>query len=224
MINAYNKAISEKANDVDYFADAYLKVLGAYLDDDDIKHIRDDRIINFNGDTDKVIVEFLQKPNGDTTQENLINRLEKLIFNISMVANISDENFGTSSGIALKYKLQSMNNLAMTKERKFRSGMNKRYSLIFSNPVSQTQGIKTDDWIGIKMRFTRNFPANVTEEVENAKNLSGIVSQETQLSVLSIVDNVSEEIEKLDAEQAKLQQDAVTNMMFTKGANAHDEQ
>ena len=27
MINAYNKAISEKANDVDYFADAYLKVL-----------------------------------------------------------------------------------------------------------------------------------------------------------------------------------------------------
>ena len=80
MINAYNKAISEKANDVDYFADAYLKVLGTYLDDDDIKHIRDDRIINFDGDTDKVIVEFLQKPNGDTTQENLINRLEKADF------------------------------------------------------------------------------------------------------------------------------------------------
>lgn len=76
----------------------------------------------------------------------------------------------------------------------------------------------------LKCSFTRNFPANVTEEVENAKNLSGIVSQETQLSVLSIVDNVSEEVEKLDKEQAKLQQDAVTNMMFTKGANAHDEQ
>ena len=44
------------------------------------------------------------------------------------------------------------------------------------------------------------------------------------MSVLSIVDNVSEEVEKLDKEQAKLQQDAVTNMMFTKGANAHDEQ
>ena len=74
------------------------------------------------------------------------------------------------------------------------------------------------------MRFTRNFPANVTEEVENAKNLSGIVSQETQLSVLSIVDNVSEEVEKLDKEQAKLQQDAVTNMMFAKGADVHEEQ
>src|SRR5699024_2181482 len=115
MINAYNKAISEKANDVDYFADAYLKVLGTLLDEDEIKHIRDDRIINFEGDTEKVIVEFLQKPNGDETQEHLIDRLERLIFQISMVANISDENFGTSSGIALKYKLLAMSNLAKTK-------------------------------------------------------------------------------------------------------------
>ena len=80
MINAYNKAISEKANDVDYFADAYLKVLGAYLDNDEIKHIRDDRVINFGEDAEKMIVEFLQKPDGDTTQEHLIDRLERLIF------------------------------------------------------------------------------------------------------------------------------------------------
>ena len=40
MINAYNKAISEKANDVDYFADAYLKVLGSKLEEDDVAHIR----------------------------------------------------------------------------------------------------------------------------------------------------------------------------------------
>ena len=136
MINAYNKAISEKANDVDYFADAYLKVLGALLDNEGIKNIRDDRVINFDGDANQVVVEFLQKPDGDTTQEHLIDRLERLIFVISMVANISDENFGTSSGIAMKYKLQAMSNLEKTKERKFTSGMNRRYRLIFSNPVS----------------------------------------------------------------------------------------
>lgn len=53
-----------------------------------------------------------------------------------MVANISDESFGSASGIALKYKLQAMSDLAMTKQRKFTSGMNRRYKLIFSNPVS----------------------------------------------------------------------------------------
>lgn len=199
MIDAYNKAISEKANDVDYFADAYLKILGAKLKTEDLQELRRNRIINFEGeDAGELIVEFLQKPNGDATQENLINRLEKLIFQISMVANISDENFGTSSGIALQYKLQAMSNLALTKQRKFTSGMNRRYKLIFSNPVS---GMQKDAWTGIKYQFTLNYPANILEESQIAGNLAGIVSQETQLKVLSIVDNVQQEIERMKAEE-----------------------
>lgn len=211
MINAYNKAISEKANDVDYFADAYLKVLGAKLEDDDVKHIRDDRIINFEGDIEKLIVEFLQKPDGDTTQEHLIDRLEKLIFHISMVANISDENFGTSSGIAMKYKLHPMTNLAKTKERKFTSGMNRRYRLIFSNPVS---GMKTEDFVKLHYKFTPNIPANILEESQIAQNLSGITSQDTQLSVLSVVDNVAKEKEKIEAENESLKKDPIITEMF----------
>lgn len=219
MINAYNKAISEKANDVDYFADAYLKVLGTLLEEDDIKHIRDDRIINFDGDIEKVIVEFLQKPDGDTTQEHLIDRLERLIFQISMVADISDENFGTSSGIALKYKLQAMSNLAKTKERKFNSGMNRRYMLIFSNPVS---GMLKDDWVKVKPIFTRNFPANVLEETQIAGNLEGIVSKKTQLGALSIVDNVDEELKRIEEEEEENQNDVVMRQMF--GGAAEDGQ
>ena len=199
MIDAYNKAISEKANDVDYFADAYLKILGAALNEEELEQLRGRRIINFDGDDAKnLIVEFLQKPNGDATQENLINRLEKLIFQISMVANISDENFGASSGIALRYKLLAMSNLAKAKERKFTSGMNRRYKLIFSNPVS---GMQKDSWVGIKYQFTQNYPANILEESQIAGNLAGVTSQETQLKVLSIVDNVQQEIERIEEEQ-----------------------
>ena len=211
MINAYNKAISEKANDVDYFADAYMKILGAMLDEEEIKHIRDDRIINFDEDADRMIVDFLQKPDGDTTQEHLIDRLERLIFQISMVADISDENFGTSSGIALKYKLQAMSNLAKTKERKFNSGMNRRYMLIFSNPVS---GMLKDDWVKVKPIFTRNFPANVLEETQIAGNLEGIVSKKTQLGTLSIVDNVGDELERIEVEESTMKNDAVMRQMF----------
>lgn len=214
MINAYNKAISEKANDVDYFADAYLKVLGPYLKEEDVKHIRDDRIINFDGDAEQIIVDFLQKPDGDTTQEHLIDRLERLIFQISMVANISDENFGTSSGIAMKYKLQAMSNLEKTKERKFASGMNRRYRLIFSNPVS---GMLKDDWVKIHPHFTPNFPANLQEEAEIARNLDGLVSQGTQLGILSIVDNTKEEIEAIEEEQAERSKSDLTRLFGGNG-------
>lgn len=221
MIDAYNKAISEKANDVDYFADAYLKILGATLNEEDLEQLRQKRIINFDGeDSSSLIVEFLQKPNGDTTQENLINRLEKLIFQISMVANISDENFGTSSGIALKYKLQAMSNLSKTKERKFTSGMNRRYKLIFSNPVS---GMQKNSWVGIKYQFTPNYPANILEESQIAGNLAGITSQETQLKVLSIVDNVQQEIERITEEESTSQDDVVMRQMFGGAASGQSD-
>lgn len=199
QINAYNKALSEKANDVDYFADAYLKILGQKLDDETAKHIRSNRIINFDGQgADKLVVEFLQKPNADTTQENLINRLEQKIFASSMVANISDENFGTQSGIALKYKLLCMRNLAKTKERKFTAGLNLRYKLIFSNPVS---GMNKDDWMKLKFTFTPNYPANLADEAEIAEKLSGVTSKETQLSVLSVVEDVDSELAKIEKEK-----------------------
>lgn len=200
LINAYNKAISEKANDVDYFADAYMKILGADLKNDDLLKIKRNRIINLsNYDGDKIIVEFMEKPNADETQENLIDRIEKQIFSISMVANINDENFGTSSGIALKYKLQSMSNLANTKERKFTKGMNKRFRIIANAPTSK---INADDLINLSYQYTRNIPSNLLEEAQTAQSLTDIVSDETILKTLSVVDNVQDELEKMKIQDA----------------------
>ena len=78
MVNAYNKAISEKANDVDYFADAYLKILGTLVEQDDMQHIRDNRIVNFVGEgAEDLVVEFMDKPNNDTS-----HRLEQAMSSI----------------------------------------------------------------------------------------------------------------------------------------------
>lgn len=196
MINGNNKALSEKANDVDYFADAYLKVLGSKLDEETMKELRSNRIINFEGDdASEIIVDFLSKPSADETQENLINRLERLIFQISMVANINDENFGSASGIALRYKLQSMSNLVKAKERKFTSGMNRRYKVIFGNPANS---MKKDDWVKLQYKFSENYPANLLEESQIASNLSGVTSKETQLKVLSVVEDVQQEMDKIN--------------------------
>lgn len=215
MVNAYNKAISEKANDVDYFADAYLKILGPLVDNEDIIAIRDNRVINFPGeDAMKLIVEFMDKPNNDASQENLLNRLERLIFQISMVANISDENFGASTGIALKYKLQAMSNLEKTKERKFTSGMNRRYKLLFGHPASK---VPDDSWVKLHYKFTPNFPANLLEEAQIAAQMEGIASQETQLKVMSIVDNVQEEMDRIKEENEIDPNAIVQKMMFPNG-------
>ncbi|MEG1012553.1 MAG: phage portal protein [Ruthenibacterium sp.] len=201
LCDAYDKAISEKANDVDYYADAYLSVLGAELDEATLRTLRDSRIINLSGaDAEKVIVQFLQKPDADATQEHLIDRIERLIFMLSMVANINDESFGSASGVALQYKLQPMRNLASVMERKMTALLNRRYRMIFANPLSH---MHADAWAGITYQFTRNLPANLLEESQIAGNLSGVTSTETQLSVLSCVDNVKDEMARKTAEAEK---------------------
>lgn len=209
LVEAYNHTLGEKANDVDAFAEAYLAVLGAELDEDGIYKIRDNRVINLYGtdDAKDILVQFLQKPTADGTQENLLNRLETLIYQTSMVANISDESFGSAaSGVALAYKLQAMSNLALTFDRKIEKSLRKRYKLFCS---LSTNVPNRDAWRDVDIRTTRNLPKNVAEEAQTAAQLEGVVSKETQLSVLSIVPDVKKELERMEQEGAEAAESAV---------------
>lgn len=201
LVETYNATLGEKANDVDAFAEAYLAILGAELDDDGVRHIRDNRIINLYG-TDNakdILIQFLQKPTADGTQENLLNRLETLIYQISMVANISDESFGNAtSGVSLAYKLQAMSNLALTFDRKIEKSLRKRYKIFCSLATNVSDPLAYQD---IEIKTTRNIPVNTQNEAQIASTLQGVVSKETQLSVLSIVPDVRREIEKMDEEE-----------------------
>ena len=201
LLDALNKAVSEKANDVDYFADAYLKIIGMELDDEVSSSIRDNRVFNLWGESGSQLdVDFLQKPNADQTQENLIVLLRDAIFNISMVANLSDKDFGNSSGTALAYKLQAMDNLAKSKDRKMQSGFNHLYEVVLSVPTTQ---VPADAWSELNYKFTRNVPKNMLEETQIASLLNGQVSDETKLSVLSIIQDPKEELERMEEESKK---------------------
>jgi len=200
LIEAYNSAISEKADDVEYFADAYMVVKGMELGEDYKTDLRENKLINIFGDASaQLSVEFLQKPNADVTQENLINRLEMLIFKMAMVPDITDEKFSTASGTALKMRLMPMNNLARNKERKFILGIQQRLEMLANYPGGDA--FKGDAWQQVEIVMHRNMPEDLAAEASVAGSLSGIVSEETQLSVLSCVDDPKKEIERKNAEK-----------------------
>lgn len=200
MIDNYNKAISEKANDVDYFSDSYMKILGLPLEEEGVKNIRENRLITASGDNaEKAVVEFLDKPDSDQATENLLDRLERLIFQMSMVANLSDENFGQSSGTALAYKLQAMSNLALSFQRKFEGSLRERYELVFNNETKFNDS-ERDEWKNMEFTFMRNQPRNVKEEIEAAIEFSSIGSTQTALSMISKVPDVRAEMELIENE------------------------
>ncbi|ETA73847.1 hypothetical protein LEQ_2064c [Ligilactobacillus equi DPC 6820] len=70
-----------------------MKVLGTILEQEDLNALRDTRIINLKSSMDEdepvetLDVDFLSKPDADTTQENLINRLLDALYQNSGLQN-----------------------------------------------------------------------------------------------------------------------------------------
>lgn len=220
LVEAYNSALSDKANDVEYFSDAYLVVKGTELPDDWKADLRKYKVINlFGEDADGIDAFFLAKPNADSEQENLINRLEMLIFKTAMVPDITSEDFASASGMALKMRMMPMSNLARNKEMKFRRGVQERLRLLASYPSLPFSG---DDWQHVEVTMKRNMPDDLLSEAQTAGALSGIVSEETQLSVLSCVPDPRAEMERKRAEQDSKAEAATEGMPTARTVGSGD--
>ena len=125
--------------------------------------------------------------------------MEKLIFTIAMVCNVSDNNFATSSGIALRMKMSPMQNLAAGDWRLDQASMKTFWRLVFSNPVN---AISPDAWQTMEFKHYLNYPDDVESAADVAVKLSDVVSKRTQLGILptSIVPDVDAELEEINAE------------------------
>lgn len=207
LIDFVNETVSAKMNDINSIAQHIIKILGAKFDTTALQNLRNMHIINVEGkNAADLVVEFLTPPNADASQEHLLDRLERLIFTIAMVCDITNDGFAASSGIAIRWKMTPMINLATNKWRKFEHSLKLYYKLVCSNPVTPLQ---EDDWISIEFLHQLSYPINMFEEAEMAGVLSGITSRETQLSVLSVVDDPQKELERIKAE-AKSDMTALT--------------
>ena len=121
--------------------------------------------------------------------------------NIHKIANCPDfsqESFGTTSGIALRYRLLGFENVASSIEANMRKALQKRIELI-----TTILNLKGGDsmWRDIKIQFTRNLPVNVEETTNIVNSLRGLVSDETLLTLLPFITDAKAELEKLKAQQ-----------------------
>lgn len=228
IMNDINSALSAKSNDVDAIADAYMFLKGGDVDLDDdttLNHLKDDRLININDP--EADAKFLERPNGDGTQENLLNRLEDYLFLTAMVSNLNDingSNATTASGYSIELRMQAMRGLASNKERKFTIAIKQLLKLvfgvqevraqsIFQKAVTAITGIKNDDPLGkLEIKFTRNLPKNVADEANTVKTLEGLLSKETQLKAIpSLVTDPKTEIKQMQQEDNDKVNNAVNN-------------
>lgn len=219
VADAYDKGQSDSANDFEYFTDAYMAFEGySGLEDEDsddetvrnnaYKNMRRNRVLYLEKGGKAY---FITKDINDTAIENFKKRLNMDIHKFGMVPDLSDESFaGNLSGVAIEFKLIPLEQHCMVKENKFRTALAKRRELL--TRILNIRYGKGWDYREIREDFTRNIPQNVKEETETIAMLDGLISKRTLLELLPQIEDVDQELERLEEEQNILEQNTYPEM------------
>ena len=200
LIDAYNLLQSDRVNDKEQLVDSILAIMGLSLGDNldesckTIQLLKKLKVLELPGPDSRA--EWLTKSLNEDQVELLRKSIKDDIHQSSMVPCLTDENFaGNSSGVAMRFKLFGLEQLAQIKERFFIQGLRNRLQL-FAN-------ILAVDISDVEITMTRNLPNNVLELAQIVNLLDGKVSDETLLGQLPFVENVEIELSRL-AEQRKV--------------------
>lgn len=194
--DAYNNLLSSEVDDFQAFCDAYLVLKGCTADEEDIRSMKENRVLILDAEAN---AEYLVKSISDTQIENMLSNINDTIHKIAASPDFSQESFGTSSGIALRFRLLGFENTAGSIVKNMTKALQKRIELI-CEILGMTEGESM--WRDVEITFTRNIPVDLAETANIVNTLRGLVSDQTLLSQLPFVSDVEKET-ALIAEQAE---------------------
>lgn len=203
--DAYNSLLSDSIDDADAFADAYLLLKGCVAEEDDLEAMKKHKVLMLDNDAD---AEYLVKDASKTATDDLLSTVEAKIRELSACPDFNNETFGTSSGIAIRYRLMAMENKASAICSNMKKALQRRIELL-SDIMSLTHSEAF--WRDITIRFTRNIPIDNTETINIVNSLRGFVSDETLLGLLPFVEDVEKELERISNENNALIYEAMRN-------------
>lgn len=199
--DAYNTLLSSEVDDFEAFCDAYLVLKNVTATADDVAEMKEKRVIVLPYAAQGVDPDasFLNKNISDTQIENMLTNIDEQIHKISNSPDFTDEAFGTSSGVAMKYKLLGFENTAGAIAANMTKALQKRLELI-CEILNLTSGEQM--WRDVEITFTRNLPVDLAETANLVNILKGTVSDRTLLSLLPFVSDIDKELEMV--EESKL--------------------
>lgn len=187
--DAYNSLISDSIDDWDAFCDAYLVLKGAVADGEDLENMKAYRTLMLDADAS---AEYLVKNTSSTEIEHLMDAVEEKIREMSACPNFASENFGTSSGIAIRYRCMALENNTASILNNFKKALQRRIELL-AETLMDSEAL----WRDINVTFTRNLPINTSDIASEINQLRGLVSDRTLLAQLPFIDDVDEEMEEI---------------------------
>ena len=216
LIDAYELMLSDTANTINYFSDCYLVLTGLEeTDAEDIAKMKENRVLLVPEGCD---ASFLMKEMNDTYNENMLRRLQELIFTNACTPLLSDSSFSSnSSGVAIQFKLFAMEKSVQLKENIFANGFNILFDLIKNMINLMDRKSYTEDDKVIQT-YTRSLPMDLSSLADSISKLNGIVSNRTLMTQLDFVSDPLLEEEQMRVER---EAEAEWQMKFMDMYNEH---
>ncbi len=230
LIDTYELMLSDTANTINYFSDCYLVLTGMQeTQAEDIARMKNDRVLLVPEGCE---ASFLTKNVSENYNENMLKRLQEQIFVVACTPLLSDSSFSSnSSGVAIQFKLFSMEKSVQLKENIFRAGFNRMFNLIKDMiNLYERKNYTEDD--RIIQTFTRSLPMDLSALADSISKLNGVVSRRTLMSQLEFVSDATleenqlrseqEEAMELEAKKAKMMFEATPQPTMPPKSNNND--
>ena len=230
LIDTYELMLSDTANTINYFSDCYLVLTGMQeTQAEDIARMKNDRVLLVPEGCE---ASFLTKNVSENYNENMLKRLQEQIFVVACTPLLSDSSFSSnSSGVAIQFKLFSMEKSVQLKENIFRTGFNRMFNLIKDMiNLYERKSYTEDD--RIIQTFTRSLPMDLSALADSISKLNGVVSRRTLMSQLDFVSDASleenqlrieqEEVMEMEAKKAKMMFEATPQPTIAPKSNNDD--
>ena len=198
IIDAYDAAESDTANYMSDLNDAMLVIKGDVestgMNASDIMKMKQANMlvlesgIGHNGQQTSLEAGYIYKQYDVSGVEAYKSRLIKDFFRIVGLPNLQDDaTFSATSGIAIRYKLVDLQQVASVKRGFFVKTLKRRYKLL--QALSENlKGFEAVDANSLTFTFHENLPTDVWAEIQSAINSGMDISQETLMESASFTD------------------------------------
>jgi SPP1 family phage portal protein len=168
LIDDYDKVLSDNSNEVEAFVHALL-LINLNAEEEEVRKAQKSGsliIPPVGTQSAKEPVKWLTKQINDAFTEHHLTRLEDNIYRFSRTPNLSDDAFGTASGVSLKFKLHGLETKCGMFEAKMMDAANHMFKVLASAWIKKAI---TFDPLQVTIEFKRNFPQDDLSKAQTAQ-------------------------------------------------------
>ena len=196
--DAFETNLSDIANEISDFRNAYLLIKNAEVNKEDVPNMKKLGVMQLPGE--KAGAEWLIKNINDTFIQNTLNRYEDTMYQLACHINHNEKMQSNLSGVALRSRLIILENKCSLQIKAHKNMIKNRLRFLFK--YLDMKKNKNYDYKDVKALYTPNIPI---DDLSTAQMISqipeGIISKDTARSRFSFINNTVAESEKVKKEQ-----------------------